>query len=301
MMRRHLTYRLAAVALVFLLTVLTACGKKAPAGVNWLNDMEEGKKAAVEGKKPLLVYYTADDSRAAGEFETEVLHDPAVMAKLAAFATVMIDADVDEETPKAYNVVAYPTTIIYYANGDEVTRLTGKMATDAFLKLLADVQAGTIETLKQKEARLAKSPDDLALTNEIATAYVNSNRPEKAKPLLEKIVSADSENKSGLVPGAMTQLGFIDLTAQQYEPALALFGDVVKKFPAAPESRKCEVYIGDCYQLMGETDEAVAAYKAVASKYPDTPEAADANAKLGKLTGLEETVKAFKGDETPTK
>jgi tetratricopeptide (TPR) repeat protein len=300
-MKRYHTGWFAAAAFVMIAAALGGCAKKGPESITWLDNMDDGKKAATEGKKPLLAYYGSDESRAAGDFEDTVFSDAAVITKLKAFVTVKIDADVDTETPKAYNVVAYPTTIIYYANGDEVTRLTGKITTDAFLKLLADVQAGTIETLKQKETRFAKTPDDLALANELATIYVNNNHPEKAKPLLEKIAAADPENKTGFVPGAMMQLGFIDLTSQQYDAALATFGGVVQKFPAAPESRKCEVYMGDCYQLMGQDEEAVAAYKAVVAKYPNTPEATDANVKVGRLTGLEETVKAFKGETAATK
>jgi len=277
----------------------TGCAKKTEKGVTWLRSMDEGKKASVAGQKPLVVYYSADWSDACGKFEGTVLIDPAVEEKLGAFVAVRIDGDVDEDTPKQYNVAAYPTTIFYYPNGDEVKRVVGAVSTNDFLKLLADVQAGKIESEKQLLAREAKSPTDYKLVYDIASYYVTTNRPERARPRFEKIITGDPDNKTGLIPGVLTQLGFIELTAQQPEAAIERFKTVTDKYPVAPEVKKCYVYLGDAYQLLEEPDEAVTAYNVVVTKYPGTPEADEAQTKMSKLTMLEKTVEAFTS-RTPT-
>jgi thioredoxin-like negative regulator of GroEL len=291
---------LAAVALLMCAAVACiGCGKKAKAGVEWLSSMEEGKtKASAEGKH-LVVYYSADWSKMSEQFEYEVLDNAEVQKKLAGLVAVHIDADVDEETPKIYGVNAYPTTIFYTPAGEEVTRVVGAVEADKFLTFIDDVVAGRVETLKEVLAREEARPDDLDLAYQVGTMYVETGRAEKARPRFEKIVGRDPENKSGHVPDALMQLGFIQLTAQQAEDAIKTFDRVIAEYPDSPQARKCLVYVGDANQLLDNVDGAVAAYRKVVDGYPDTPEAAEAQKKIGKLTMFKETVEAFtQGPET---
>jgi TolA-binding protein len=273
--------------------LLFACGKKGGEDVGWLTSMDEGKeRAAAEGKN-LVVYYSADWSKMSEQFEVDVLENAGVKKKLADLVAVHIDSDVDEDTPKTYAVGAYPTTIFYTPQGEEITRVVGVVTAEEFLKLLGDIAAGRAETVRELLAREKANPDDLKLAYEVGTMYVETGRYEKARPRLEKIVAQDPENETGLVPGALTQIGFIDLAAQNAEEAAIVFKEVVEKYPQAPEAPKCYVYLGDAHQLMDNVDGAVAAYRKVVSEYPDTPEAKEAQTKLGKLTMFEETVEAF--------
>jgi len=283
----------AVVALAACVALAGGCAKKAAPGPEWLTSMDEGKTRAVETKKPLLVYYTADWSKPAGQFEDQVLADAGVKAKLLSFVTVKIDADADATTPAQYNVAAYPTTIFYNAGGTEVKRLVGVVTPSDFVKIMDDVLQGRIDTETDLLAREAKNPEDIRLVYDVATYYVTNGHPEKAKERLEKVVSRDPANKSGCVPGALMQLGFIELAAQQPETALEKFNAVLETYPTAPEGAKCQLYVGDAYQLMDETDEAIAAYEKATKEYPGTPEAEEAATKLGRLTGLEKTVEAF--------
>jgi TolA-binding protein len=275
------------------------CGKKAPEGVKWLTSMEEGKSEASSQKKHLVVYYSADWSKMSEQFEYDVLDNEEVQKKLAEFVAVHIDADVDEETPKTYGVTAFPTTIFYTPEGEEVTRVVGAVEPKKFLALLDDILAGKVETLKELLAREEANPDDLNLAYKVGTMYVETGRSDKASSRFEKIIARDPENKTGHLPDALMQLGFIELTAQQAEEALKLFNRVIEEYPDSPEARKCAVYVGDAEHFLNNVDEAVTAYRHVVETYPDTPEAAEAQKKLGQLTMFEDTVEAFtQGPET---
>jgi tetratricopeptide (TPR) repeat protein len=218
---------------------------------------------------------------------------------LADLVAVHIDSDVDEDTPKSYAVTAYPTAIFYTPRGEEITRVVGLVPAQEFLQLLDDIAAGRVETLNELLAREEANPEDLKLAYEVGTMYVETGRPERALARFDKILTEDVANESGLRPGALTNRGFIELVAQQPEPALAYFEEVLENYAAAPEARKCYLYRGDAYHLMDDVDEAIVSYKTVVSRYPDTPEAEEAQAKLTKLTMLEETVEAFtQGPET---
>ena len=287
-------YRTLAVApLVCAVALFAACGKKGDEGVKWLTSMDEGKEIAVDEGKNLVVYYSADWSKMSEQFEYDVLENAEVQKKLADFVAVHIDSDVDEDTPKTYAVGAYPTTIFYTPQGDEITRVVGAVTAEEFSKLVDDIVAGKVETVHELLAREEANPDDLKLAYEVGTMYVETGRYGKARPRFEKIIGQDPENESGLVPGALTQIGFIDLTAQRADDAVAIFAEVVEKYPEAPETPKCYVYMGDAYQLLDNGESAAEAYRKVVADYAGTPEADEAQKKLGKMTMFKDTVEAF--------
>jgi TolA-binding protein len=289
----RLTRSLAVASLVCAVALFAACGKKGDEGVKWLSSMEEGKNLATDEGKNLVVYYSADWSKMSEQFEYDVLDNAEVQKKLAGFVAVHIDSDVDEETPKSYAVGAYPTTIFYTSEGEEITRVVGAVTPEEFSKLVDDIVAGKVETVRELLAREEANPDDLKLAYEVGTMYVETGRYEKARPRFERIVAQDPENESGFAPGALTQIGFIDLTAQRAEDAIAVFGEVVEKYPDAPEAPKCYVYMGDAYQLLDDADNAAEVYRKVVADYAGTPEADEAQKKLGKMTMFEDTVEAF--------
>ncbi|MGD8717816.1 MAG: thioredoxin family protein [Candidatus Zixiibacteriota bacterium] len=276
------------------------CGTTDQPTVKWLSSMEEGKEKATSEKKHLLVYYSADWSKMSERFEDDVLDDATVEEKLAAdFIAVHIDSDVDEETPVAYNVNAFPTTIFYTPTGEEVTRVVGAVPAEEFAKLVDDIVAGKVETLVQLLAREEANPDDLKLAYEIGTMYVETGRPEKARSRFDKVIAGDAENGTGLVPGALLQRGFIDLMAPNAEGAIPAFNEVIEKYPDSPEAVKCYLYLGDADHLLDDVEGAVEAYRHVVEAYPDSPEAEEAQRKLTKLTMFEDTVEAFaQGPET---
>jgi len=291
-------WRTALVVAACALALGGGCAKKKAAGPEWLTTMDEGKTRAAKDKKVLVVYYTADWSKLAEQFENDVLDNADVQKKLEKFVTVKIDADADEDTPKTYNVAAFPTTIFYTYQGEEVKRLVGTVKPQDFVKLLDDIAAGRVETTNQLLAREKANPGDLKLAYDIGSMYVETGRPEKARPRFEKILAEDPDNRSGFVPGALTQLGFMDLTGEQPEPAIEKFTAVVEKYPDAEQARKCQLYLGDAYQLLDDRDKAIAAYRDVIAKYPNTPEATEAQTKVSKLTMFEETVESFTGKPT---
>lgn len=290
-MKRARTFAVA--SLVCAVALFAACGKKGGEGVKWLTSMDEGKERAVDEGKNLVVYYSADWSKMSEQFEYDVLENAEVQKKLADFVAVHIDSDVDEDTPKTYAVGAYPTTIFYTPRDEEITRVVGAVTVEEFSKLVDDVVAGRVETVRELLAREEANPDDLKLAYEVGTMYVETGRYEKARPRFEKIIARDPENEAGLVPGALTQMGFIDLTAQRADDAVAVFAEVAEKYPDAPETPKCYVYMGDAYQLLDDRENAAEAYRKVVADYAGTPEAHEARKKLGKLTMFEDTVEAF--------
>lgn len=277
----------------------TGCARKEVGSIQWLKTMDAGIEQAEELKKPLMVYYSADWEELSEDFERDVLADPEVVAASEKFVSVHLDSDVHEETAKEYGVSAFPTTVFYNSNGDEIKRIVGYTETDKFLAVMNGVIDGKLETFKELIAREEADPGNLELRYEVAERYIESTRIEKASTRFSSIIEEDPDNESGLVPGSLIYLGFCNMINNDPEGAIEIYERVIEEYPGTEEERKAELYIGDCYRIMDDLDKALEQYKAVADKYPDTEEGKTADSNAAEMEAFEKTVESLfsKGEE----
>jgi thioredoxin-related protein len=222
---------------IFALALSVGCEKESFSS-KWLKTMEEGKDAATEQDKPLLVYYSADWNELSEEFEDTVLTDPDVRTELDGFVIVHIDSDVDADTPASYGVSAYPTCIFYRSDGEEIKRVTGLVAADEFAETLKLVKSGDLETFRELLAREEDAPGDMELAMEIGNAYLERTNVPEARKRYEKVIRNDPENETGLVPSALLQHGFCDLMSNDPNGAMDRFEQVRADHPDTDEARK---------------------------------------------------------------
>jgi thioredoxin-related protein len=283
-----------AIVLTVILAFSVGCAKESFSG-GWLKTMEEGKDAATEQDKPLLVYYSADSIELSEEFEDTVLTDPDVRTELDGFVIVHIDSDVDADTPASYGVSAYPTCIFYRSDGEEVTRVVGLVPADEFAETLKLVKSGDLETFRELLAREEDAPGDMDMAMEIGNAYLERTNIPDARKRYDKILRNDPDNETGLVPSALFQLGFCDLLSNDPNGAIDRFEQVRADHPDTDEARKALLYIGDCYRVMDDLDGALETYERVVAEYPGTEEAEMAEDKIGQMTAFEDTVDSLFG------
>ncbi|UCE27776.1 MAG: tetratricopeptide repeat protein [Candidatus Coatesbacteria bacterium] len=283
-----------ALILLFALALSVGCGKESFSS-KWLKTMEEGKDAATEQNKPLLVYYSADWNELSEEFEDTVLTDPDVRTELDAYVMVHIDSDVDADTPASYGVSAYPTCIFYRSDGEEITRVIGLVPPDEFAETLKLVKSGDLETFREFLAREGGAPGDMDLAMEVGNAYLDRTNVPEARKRYDKILRNDPENETGLVPQVILQLGFCDLMSNDPSGAIDRFERVRAEYPETDEARKALLYIGDCYRVMDDLEGALDTYEQVVADYPGTEEAETAEDNIGQMTALEETIDSLFG------
>lgn len=271
------------------LALLSGCAKTVT-GIGWVEDIEAGKEQAQAEEKPLMVYYSADWDELSEKFEKDVLANSEVKSTIEKIVAVHLDSDVDDDIAKEYGVSAFPTVIFYTHEGDEVKRVVGYVEADEFLITLNDVIGEKLETFKEMLAREEENPNDLQLRYEVAEYYLESTRIEKATTRFRSISTDDPENASGLVPSSMIYLGFCSMINNDPEGAIAIFEDIIEKYPAGEEERKANLYIGDCYRIMDEIDKALEQYKLVATAYPDTEEGEIADQNVAEMEAFEKTI-----------
>jgi len=283
-----------AIVLTVILAFSVGCAKESFSG-KWLKTMEEGKDAATEQDRPLLVYYSADWNELSEEFEDTVLADPDVRTELDGFVIVHIDSDVDADTPASYGVSAYPTCIFYRSDGEEIKRVTGLVAADEFAETLKLVKSGDLETFRELLSREEDAPGDMDLAMEIGNAYLERTNIPEARKRYDKILRNDPDNETGLVQSALLQLGICDLLSNDPNGAMDRFEQIRADHPDTDEARKALLYIGDCYRVMDDLDGALETYEQVVAEYPGTEEAEMAEDNIGQMTAFEDTVDSLFG------
>lgn len=283
-----------AIVLTVIFAFSVGCAKESFSG-EWLKTMEEGKDAATEQDKPLLVYYSADSIELSEEFEDTVFTDPDVRTELDGFVIVHIDSDVDADTPASYGVSAYPTCIFYRSDGEEVTRVVGLVPAGEFAETLSLVKSGGLETFRELLAREEDTPGDMDLAMEIGNDYLERTNIPEARTRYDKILRNDPDNETGLVPSALLQLGFCDLMSNDPNGAIDRFERIRADHPDTDEARMALLYIGDCYRVMDDLDGALDTYEQVLADYPGTEEAETAEDNIGQMTAFGDTVDSLFG------
>jgi len=98
--------------------------------------------------------------------------------------------------------------------------------------------------------------------------------PRSPAPRVDKKAATDLDAAVGLV----TELKYKEAAAK-LGPLAATFTDACDKAHAA----EAAFWLGYCREKLGNADEARKAYELVAKKYPDTPAARQAHARLTRL------------------
>lgn len=100
----------------------------APPGIEYVEGYEAGKRQAAAAGLPLLLVFRASWCRWSGEIARGPLADPALVARSQRLVCVIVDADRDAATCRAFGVTAFPTLMVIDATGQERHRATGANA-----------------------------------------------------------------------------------------------------------------------------------------------------------------------------
>lgn len=88
---------------------------------------------------------------------------------------------------------------------------------------------------------------------------------------------------SPFLPDAVEGLGFLAENEEQYESALASYGEIIEKWPGSFTRRRQELNIARCQERIGDFGAAVKAYEAQVDQFPGSAVAGAAEAALARL------------------
>jgi len=290
---KRLSFLVLASSLIALL--LIACAKKEEVGIEWLKSMKLGKENAEQQDKPLVVYYRVADIDYCKKMENVTFSDTDVVSLAKDFLWVWVDGYSKEDLVMEYGVIAYPTTIFYSPQGEELARRVGQLSPQELLQVLKFVKEGRNE-FAELEEKLTGDPQNVELLYDYALALRNRGETIKARDKFVEITELDAKNEVGWTDDAYLQIGVMDFSSGNASMAVESFEIVVERFPESESAPKALIYMGDAYQLLKEYDLALATYKKVMDDYPQTEEATQADYRIGEMQMLEKTVEAFTGE-----
>lgn len=108
--------------------------------LNWMTDLNQGKREALQQNKKLMIDTTADWCVACGELEKHTFSHPEVRAALRGFILVKMDftrrTEQTQKLSKSLGIIGMPTVIFLNPDGTEIKRFSGFKTRTEFLKIL---------------------------------------------------------------------------------------------------------------------------------------------------------------------
>jgi len=125
---------------------------KPPPAFKWLDSLEEGKKAAKEKSKPLLVFYYLDEDKDSQWFLKIGFENKDVKETLKEFVGVKLNAT---KEPRILNY--YPSILFYSPSGREIllSRITSRIDEDQINATLGVVLTKTVYISNSKFEKIA--------------------------------------------------------------------------------------------------------------------------------------------------
>jgi len=176
-----------------------------------------------------------------------------------------INAEKDTLAAQKYHVTGYPMTILINKDGTEIDRLIGYAPTQEYVGTLEGYAKG-IGTLTALRDSASKVVDR-NLYFVIADRYKYRGDIDSAATWYGKIVDAGQPTDS---MSGESRVAEADMYRREkhYDEALKAFKGIATDFDGKPQGIDASVYTGIVYLAMGDTTNAVAAYQTAADKYP---------------------------------
>ena len=255
------------IMMVASLSIVLSCAQKEE-GIHWASSLEEALAQAKESDQHVLVEFYTQTSKWCVALAETTFVDSAVIDFSGDFLWAKVDADEDTMAAKRYRVFGYPTTLLLDPSGEEIDRIVGYLPPGSFL---AEIQGyligrGTLAAMLEK---VAAAPQDVQLKFQLGEKYHQRGLWEESLAVFEEVVRLDPENGAGFADDAMTHQGEALRRLKRIDEAVARFRQIQERFPESELATDAELEIGYTYQNAGRTAEAVTVYQDFLRQYPD--------------------------------
>jgi tetratricopeptide (TPR) repeat protein len=256
-----------AVVLLVMVFVIAGCAKKIPEKIEWIYNLEEGKKLAQKEHKGIVVEFFKDDCPWCKRMDDSTFVVEGVRKLNWNYVFVKIDGKAETTLVNQYGITGYPTSIIFSSPNKELDRIIGYLPADSFEIYIRNYKKG-INTLEYYQKKIAVDSLNVELLYELAEKYKWHNRPQEALAYFYKIVALDPPNVKKFSDRAMYEAGDLYFRNKDYKGALGEFSNLLEKYPNSEYSLDAELMIAYCYAKLDNKTTALELYKKFLKEHP---------------------------------
>ena len=214
--------------------------------------------------------------------DTVVFVDPKVIEFFKnEMILVQVDGEKDTALATKYAISGFPTLVMLDPKGEEIDRVPGYLPPDEFMKTFRDYQKG-IGTLADLLSQ-AKTKTDRVLFFNIAEKYKYRGGPADAETWYNKVIAAGKPTDSMSGEGRMA-IADMQRRAKNWPLALSSFQGIAKDFAGTQFEEGADIYTAIVYGRMGDTTNAVKAFKGFLEKFPKSEDSSYVRKQIEKLT-----------------
>jgi tetratricopeptide (TPR) repeat protein len=192
-----------------------------------------------------------------------------------------IDAEVDTVAKEKHSIQGYPSLVLLDSTGKEIDRIGGFLPPEQFIATINNYLQG-VGTLDYflSAADTGATPE---VNFAIAEKYGDRGMFDKAEEYFQKVIRENKNNEGGYTSGAMMALADISLRLDEYDEAIARYKMVRKKFPDSITVNDADIYIAIAHRLKGDTATAIQAFEDFLKNHPNSPDTSYALGQIDRL------------------
>ena len=251
---------------VLIISMALACARKQE-GIQWAGSLEEALQAAQESKQHVLVEVYTKTCKWCHALAETTFADSGVVAFSRQFRWARVDAQEESLKAREFRVFGYPTTILLDPNGQEVDRIVGYLRPEPFMAELKGYLAGK-GTFASLQKQVEEGSTDPEILFGLGEKYHQRGLWDQSLSLFEKVVLLDPENQRGIADDALSYQGEALRRVKRTDEAVARFRQLMERYPQSDLAEDAQLEIGYTYQKAERNQEAVTVYREFLRRHP---------------------------------
>lgn len=256
------------------------------ASVRFAASYEGAREQATKSSRPILVSFYTKWCGWCRKLDSDTFRDAAVAARSEKDVVfVKLDAEdggTGSKLASQFKVRSFPTQVLVGADGTQIDQIRGYRPAAAFL---ADLDRLIVRHQRMVAllTREKSSPDDVAVLQEVANAYLKAGRDDLAVPRLERILERRDAKAKEVREPVLWEGAMGSMRLGEHDRSIRLLKTLLKEYPGSKRAEDALFALGGIQQMKGDLDGASETLTAFLGRYPQSRYAAGIETQLAAM------------------
>jgi tetratricopeptide (TPR) repeat protein len=242
-----------------------------PSAITWERDYEKALQRAAAENKPIIADMFTDWCTLCKQMDKETFAEPGLIKNMADdYVWLKLNTETEEDgirLQKEFAILTYPTVLVLDSEGEELDRADRFLSSAPFQEAVRS-SVNNPDSLATLRKSVRENPDSAVARYALADKLLRVNNFAKAGPEFQKVIDLDPENREGKTDLSHYNVALCLASQAKYQEALSQLDQLRKRFPRSGAVADATVLRGQIYHCCNMLDEAQAALREYAEKYP---------------------------------